>query len=73
MLTVNAKVREWGRSLGIVIPKEAAKEEGIGKDDSVTVLITRRTNPLRETFGTLRFRKPTDTILKESDEEGWDE
>lgn len=73
MLAVKARVREWGRSLGVVIPKDTAKEEGIGKDDSVTVLIAKRTNALKETFGTLTFKKSTDEILKESDEEGWDE
>ncbi len=73
MLAVKGRVREWGRSLGLVIPKEAAKEEGIGKDDAVTVLIAKKTDALKETFGTLKFKKSTDELLKESDEEGWDE
>ncbi|MEK6837174.1 MAG: AbrB/MazE/SpoVT family DNA-binding domain-containing protein [Nanoarchaeota archaeon] len=73
MLEVRAKVREWGRSLGVVLPKESAKQEGIGKNDSVTLLITKKRNALRETFGTLKFKKATEQILKESDEEAWDE
>lgn len=73
MLEVKAKVREWGRSLGIVLPKEATKEEGIRKDDAVTLLISKKSNSLKETFGTLEFRRSTEEILKESDEESWDE
>lgn len=73
MLEVKAKVRGWGRSLGVVLPKESAKQEGIGRNDIVTLLITKKRNALRETFGTLKFKKATDEILKESDEEAWDE
>ncbi len=73
MLEVKAKVREWGRSLGVVLPKESVQQEGIGKNDTVTLLITKKRNALRETFGTLKFKKATDEILKESDEEAWDE
>ncbi len=73
MLEVKAKVREWGRSLGVVLPKEGVQQEGIVKNDTVTLLITKKGNALRETFGTLKFKKATDEILKESDEEAWDE
>ena len=73
MLEVKAKVREWGRSLGVVLPKEGVQQEGIGKNDTVTLLITKKRNALRETFGTLKFKKATDEILKESDEEAWNE
>ena len=73
MLEVKAKVREWGRSLGIVLPKETAKVEGIKKNDTVTLLISKKNNALKETFGTLSFKESTDEILKKSDEEAWDE
>ncbi len=73
MLEVKAKVREWGRSLGVVLPKDAAEGEGIRKDDTVTLLIGKSSNALKETFGTLKFKRTTDEILKESDEESWDE
>ena len=73
MLEVKGKVRGWGRSLGVVLPKESAKQEGIGRNDTVTLLITKNRNVLKETFGTLKFKKTTDEILKESDEEAWDE
>ena len=73
MIEIKAKVREWGRSLGIVVPKEAARDEGIKKDDTVTLLITKKSNALKETFGKLKFKRSTEEILKESDKESWDE
>lgn len=36
------------------------------------VLDTKR-NVLKETFGTFKFSKPIDQILKESNQECWDE
>ncbi len=30
-------------------------------------------NPLKETFGKFKFSRPIEEILKESDEECWDE
>jgi len=30
-------------------------------------------NPLKETFGTFKFSRSTDEILKEGDRESWDE
>jgi len=30
-------------------------------------------NPLKKTFGTLKFKKSTDEVLNESDKEAWDE
>jgi len=73
MLEVKAKIREWGRSLGIVLPKEEILKEGLKKDDTVTVLIARRKNVLKETFGIIKFKRSTDEILNESDRETWDE
>lgn len=73
MIEVETKVREWGGSLGIVLPKDFAKGEDIKKNDTVTLVVTKKSNILEQTFGTLKFKKPTEQILKESDEENWDE
>ena len=73
MLEVESKVRQWGRSLGVVIPKDSVKQEGIEKDDTVILLISNRRDVLKETFGTLKLKRSTSEILKESDEEAWDE
>ncbi|MBI2542361.1 AbrB/MazE/SpoVT family DNA-binding domain-containing protein [Candidatus Woesearchaeota archaeon] len=73
MIEVEAKVRKWGRSFGVVIPKEKIKEEGIKENQTVTLLIGKRTNVLKETFGTLKFKKSTDEMMQEIDKELWGE
>ena len=73
MFPVTSRVRQWGRSLGVVLPKERITREGIKKDDLVTLLIGKRSDAIRRTFGTLQLKRSTDEILRESDEESWDE
>ncbi len=73
MLEVEAKVRKWGRSFGVVIPKEKIKEEGIKENETVRLLIAKRNNVLKETFGTLKFKKSTDDMMREIDKELWGE
>ena len=73
MLEVEAKVRKWGRSFGVVIPKDKVKKEGIKENETITLLITKKTNVLKETFGTFKFKKSTQEMLDEIDRESWDE
>ena len=73
MMEVEAKVRKWGRSFGIVIPKDKIDKEGIKEDETVKLLISKKSNVLRETFGTMKFKKSTDQIMREMDKELWPE
>ena len=73
MLEVEVKVRKWGRSFGVVIPKDKVKKEGIKENETIKLLITKKTNVLKETFGTMKFKRSTQEILDESDREDWDE
>ena len=73
MLEVEAKVRKWGRSFGVVIPKDKVKKEGIKENETIRLLITKKTNVLKETFGTMKFKKSTDEMMREIDKELWGE
>jgi len=72
MIETEAQVREWGRSVGIVIPKEAVIKERIKIGDNVKILLKKKENPLKETFGTIKLKRSTEEILKEIDSEAWD-
>lgn len=72
MIETEAQVKEWGRSVGIVIPKDAVLKEKIAVGDIVKILINKRENPLKKTFGIIKFKRSTEDILKEIDKEGWD-
>lgn len=66
------RTKQWGNSMGIIIPKEIAKEKGIGIDEEVLVDIEKKSKKtvLQELFGALSFHgKSTEEILKESRKE----
>lgn len=73
MIGVEAKVRKWGRSFGVVIPKEKIIKEGIKENETVSLLIGKKSNVLRETFGTMKFKKSTQEMMDELDKELWGE
>ena len=73
MIEVETKVRKWGRSFGVVIPKEKIREEGIKENETIKLLIAKRTNVLKETFGTLKFKKSTDEMMRDIDRGLWGE
>lgn len=60
-----SKARKWGSSLGIVIPKDVVKELKIRKNQELIVDIKPKENPLKELFGSGKFSKPTEQLLKE--------
>ena len=74
MVKSEAKLRAWGNSIGVVVPKELLKEEGLAVNDEVEIVLRKKTNPLKEAFGMLKnFKakstKSTDELLKEIDDE----
>ena len=42
MITIESKLREWGRSTGLVIPKEAIDREQLKNGDSVEIIIIKK-------------------------------
>jgi bifunctional DNA-binding transcriptional regulator/antitoxin component of YhaV-PrlF toxin-antitoxin module len=75
VVEICSQVRKWGSSVGVVIPKEAAKKAGVRDGDKVCIIISKEKNPFDETFGSLKgkLKRPTEKILKEIDRDGWDE
>lgn len=60
-----SKTRKWGSSLGVVIPKQVVKELKLRENEEVAFEITKKENPLKELFGSVKLSKPTEHILKE--------
>ena len=73
MITVDSELREWGRSIGVVVPKEAVLKEKLKAGDTVKLVILKTSNGLKNTFGRLKLKRSTDEILKEIDETAWKE
>ena len=53
------KIRKWGNSIGLLIPKEEARSLDLMEDQEVAVEITKKGNPLKELFGFGRKNKIT--------------
>jgi len=54
MIEAESKVRKWGNSLGIIIPKETVKKEHIREKERLKFIIIRDNRILKESFGILK-------------------
>jgi hypothetical protein len=54
MTDVETEVKKWGNSLGVIIPAEAARAEGLRAGSRVLVRVFRVREPLAGSFGSLR-------------------
>jgi len=72
MVELKVRLRKWGNSFGIVVPQKVVVEEKVKEGDEVTILFKKEGgNVLRESFGTFKFKKPINKLLKEVDRELW--
>ncbi len=63
MLEFDTKVKKWGNSVGLIIPKE--KLNGIRENDEIHVIAFKKSNVLKETFGSLKGWKMTGQRAKD--------
>lgn len=71
MIEIKTKLRKWGNSFGVVVPINFVEKEGAKEGDELVILMRKeeKRNILRETFGTHKFKKPVEQMMKEMDEE----
>ncbi len=68
-----AKLKRWGRSFGIVVPMEKIRDIKMIEDEKFEIVMSKKKNVLKETFGSVKFKRPIKEILDEGDRESWDE
>ena len=69
MIEIKTKLRKWGNSFGIVVPQKAIEQTEAKDGDEVTILFKKEKPDLRKLFGAHKFSKPVDKLMKEMDEE----
>jgi len=70
MVEIKAETRKWGNSIGIILPKEIVRREKIRPKQKVTLLLVKRTNVLKKTFGSFKgWRINTQKALDKLDRE----
>ncbi len=70
-MTEEVIVRKWGSSLGIVLPSEVVKKEGLKENEKVLITIVKEAN-LKGVFGSLK-RKVSGQGFKDMVRKGWKE
>jgi len=65
--------KKWGNSLGITIPKEIVKKEGITLRDELVINIRKKRDKesVKNLFGTFKFSQSTQEI-KDELRKGWE-
>ena len=48
-----SKMRKWGNSLGVIIPKDVARDMKLREDQEVVIEIRPKENVLKELFGSM--------------------
>ena len=64
-----AKLKRWGNSFGIVIPKEIIEKEGLREGEEVEISV-RKSSDLSHLFGKYHFKHLQ--YQKEKMRKGWD-
>jgi antitoxin component of MazEF toxin-antitoxin module len=74
MEKVNVKVRKWGNSFGVILPKDVVNSQNIkeGLEVEITIQPKNKTKA-RALFGLLKGKLGnTEKLIKEVDKELWD-
>lgn len=68
MEVFETKPKIWGNSLGVTIPNEIVKKEHLSPQKKVKVFVLNtETEHLKEIFGTLKLKRPTQEVMQEID------
>lgn len=69
---ISAKIRKWGNSFGLLIPKDEFSKLNIPENEEVIVDIKKKESPLKELFGfgkAHNISKTTEQILEDARKE----
>jgi antitoxin component of MazEF toxin-antitoxin module len=72
MEKIKSVARRWGSSLGVIIPRDVVEKEHIKEGQQIDFLILKDSRALRETFGTLKFKKTSQQMKDETRAELYD-
>jgi len=70
MEQINAKVKRWGNSLGIILPREVVTKEKLDEGTEIEILVVpKHATKVKDVFGILKgkLHRPTKEVLAEVD------
>ena len=69
-MEIGTKTKKWGSSLGVIIPKEIVKKERLQEGQEIRIeIISRKKTTGEDIFGKLKFKKPIQVLLDETDKD----
>ncbi|MCD4759726.1 hypothetical protein K8R33_02470 [archaeon] len=69
MIEIDSKLKKWGNSFGIIVPKDELINEGIKEGDSISVMVSKKKGIVKELFGNLKNDRSTEKELKNINKE----
>jgi len=68
MIEYETRLKKWGNSIGLIVPKEALKKDSLRPNQKVRAIITPvKTLRVRDLFGKGRLKTPTKQLMKQID------
>jgi antitoxin component of MazEF toxin-antitoxin module len=68
MITINAKTKKWGHSIGVIIPKKITRKQHIKPEQTIVIHIEdQKSLKVRDIFGINKRKIDTAKALKEID------
>ena len=68
---VNAVVKKWGNSYGVILPVKIVRENDLSENEIIEIQIKKKVRNIKALYGTLKLDKSTQKI-KDELREGWD-
>ena len=69
-MKIETKTKKWGSSLGVIIPKEIVKKERLQENQEIRIdIISKKRTTGADIFGKLKFKKPIQVLLDETDKD----
>ena len=64
-MTTSVKTKQWGNSIGIIIPKDVVDDLSLVPGEEVDIEIEKKQNVLKELWGSLNWGKDKKKVLAE--------
>ncbi|MEK6862093.1 MAG: AbrB/MazE/SpoVT family DNA-binding domain-containing protein [Nanoarchaeota archaeon] len=70
-MAIEVKIRKWGNSFGVILPKELLDRKGLKEEDGIVIEIVKEAD-LSKIFGSIKKRRLSGQKFKELVKEGWE-
>ncbi len=70
-MAIEVKVKRWGNSMGVILPKSLVEKGELKEDDNIMIEVVKVAD-LSDIFGSIKKRKLSGQKAKDLMKEGWE-